>query len=118
MLQTEVIFTENCYLNKSIKIFLNYFLGPVLFIIISWTLYKQVIHQPDLHERWMQIKESWKQPMFWIIVAMLFINWGLEARKWQLLIAPLERFSFKTALMSVFAGCSVTMLTPNRIGEY
>jgi hypothetical protein len=42
----------------------------------------------------------------------------LEARKWQLLIRPLECFSFFKAYKSVLAGCSVTMLTPNRIGEY
>ena len=46
------------------------------------------------------------------------VNWGLEARKWQLLIRPLEKFSFITAFKSVLAGCSITMLTPNRIGEY
>ena len=42
----------------------------------------------------------------------------MEARKWQLLMMPLERLSFITAFKSVLAGCSVTMLTPNRIGEY
>jgi hypothetical protein len=48
----------------------------------------------------------------------MFINWGLEVVKWQLLISPLERFSFYRAVKSVLAGCSITMLTPNRIGEY
>ncbi len=31
---------------------------------------------------------------------------------------PLERISFLRAVKSVLAGCSITMLTPNRIGEY
>src|SRR5688572_15775179 len=48
----------------------------------------------------------------------MFLNWGLEAKKWQLLISPLEKFSFLKAYKSVLAGCSITMLTPNRIGEY
>jgi uncharacterized membrane protein YbhN (UPF0104 family) len=34
------------------------------------------------------------------------------------LIAPLEKFSFIKSFKSVLAGCSITMLTPNRIGEY
>ena len=55
---------------------------------------------------------------FWIVFFLMFINWGLEARKWQLLLAPLEKFSFFKAFKSVLSGCSVTMLTPNRIGEY
>ena len=35
-----------------------------------------------------------------------------------MLIRPLEKLSFFTAFKSVLAGCSVTMLTPNRVGEY
>ena len=48
----------------------------------------------------------------------MFINWGIEAAKWQRLISPLEKFPFIKSLKSVLAGCSITMLTPNRIGEY
>ncbi len=71
-----------------------------------------------MHNRWQQIKQSWQNPAFWLVVLLLPLNWGLEARKWQLLIRPLEKFTFFTAFKSVLAGCSVTMLTPNRIGEY
>lgn len=105
-------------MSKNIKIFFNYFLGPVLFIVLSWSLYKQIIHQPDLHQRWAQIRQSWQHPYFWIVLMLVPVNWGLEAKKWQLLILPLEKFSFGRAFKSVLAGCSVTMLTPNRIGEY
>ncbi len=105
-------------MRKNIKIFFNYFLGPLLFILLSWSLYKQIIHQPDLSQRWAQIRSAWQHPYFWLVLMMVAVNWGLEARKWQLLIRPLERFSFITAFKSVLAGCSVTMLTPNRIGEY
>lgn len=89
-----------------------------MFVLLSWTLYKQIIHRPDLPQRWMQIKLSWKNYNFWLVFFLMFVNWGLEARKWQLLVAPLEKFSFFKAYKSVLSGCSVTMLTPNRIGEY
>ncbi|MDB5201855.1 MAG: hypothetical protein JWQ27_1264 [Ferruginibacter sp.] len=105
-------------MNKNIKIILNYFLGPVLFIVLSWNLYQQISHQPDLPQRWAQIKLSWHQASFWLVLLLMFVNWGLEARKWQLLMAPLEKFSFLKSYKSVLAGCSVTMLTPNRIGEF
>ena len=39
-------------MNKNIKLIINYLLGPLLFIILSWSLYKQIIHQPDLALRW------------------------------------------------------------------
>lgn len=105
-------------MNKSIKLIVNYFLGPLLFVVLAYLLYKQIIQQPDLEFRWTQIKSSWKQPLFWIVVLMLFFNWGLEAMKWQLLLSPLEKINLSNSLKSVFAGCSITMLTPNRTGEF
>ena len=33
-------------------------------------------------------------------------------------MAPLEKFTLLRAFKAVMAGCSITMLTPNRIGEY
>ena len=106
------------YLNKNIKLIINYLLGPLLFVLLAWSLYNQVIHQPDLHTRWQQIKDSWQQYPFWIVFILMVVNWGIEARKWQLLIAPLEKFSLLKSFKAVLAGCSITMLTPNRIGEY
>ena len=77
-----------------------------------------MLHQPDLPQRWAHIKSSWKNPTFWLVLLLMFVNYFLEARKWQLLLKPLERFSLVKAFKSVMAGCSITMLTPNRIGEY
>ncbi|MFZ4769164.1 MAG: lysylphosphatidylglycerol synthase transmembrane domain-containing protein [Ferruginibacter sp.] len=81
-------------------------------------MYKQILHQPDLPQRWAHIKSSWKNPTFLLVLLLMFVNYFLEARKWQLLLKPLERFSLIKAFKSVMAGCSITMLTPNRIGEY
>jgi MFS family permease len=105
-------------LNKNIKILLNWFLGPVLFIIISYSLYRQVMQQPDLAQRWQQIKLSWQSWKFLLVIGMMFLNWGIEAAKWKLLVNHVQQISFFRAFKSVLAGCSVTMLTPNRIGEY
>lgn len=105
-------------MNKNIKILINYFLGPVLFIVLSWSLYKQIINQPDLENRWQQITSSWYNPEFWVVVLLMFVNWGIEARKWQVLIQHVQKFSLFRSFKSVLSGCSVTMLTPNRVGEY
>ncbi len=56
--------------------------------------------------------------MLAVVVLMMFINWGIEARKWQVQMKPLERMSLIRAIKSVFAGCSITFITPNRVGEY
>lgn len=105
-------------MSKQIKILINYFLGPVIFIVLSWSLYNQIKNQPDLPVRWEQIKASWQQWQFWVVVGLMIINWGTEARKWQVLVQHVQHFSFLKAFKSVLSGCSITMLTPNRIGEY
>jgi hypothetical protein len=105
-------------LNKNIKLLVNYFLGPILFIILSYSLFVQISNQPDLPRRWQQIKTSWMHPWFWLVFALMFVNWGIETQKWKRLMEPLERFSFGRAFKAIMAGCSITMLTPNRIGEY
>jgi hypothetical protein len=105
-------------LNKNIKILINYFLGPVLFLVLSWSLYTQVKNQPDLTQRWQQIRNSWQHPAFWLVLVLMPVNWGIESRKWQVLVQHVQRFSFLSAFKSVLSGCSITMLTPNRVGEY
>ena len=104
-------------MNKSIKLIVNYLLGPLLFVILSYLLFKQIINQPDLEIRYQQIKLSWKEPVFWLVFLLMFLNWGIESVKWKLLLSPLEKISLFQSVKSVFAGCSITMLTPNRTGR-
>lgn len=46
------------------------------------------------------------------------LNWGIEAYKWQQLINYAERITYPQALKSVFTGITVSLFTPNRIGEF
>jgi uncharacterized membrane protein YbhN (UPF0104 family) len=105
-------------LNKNIKILINWFLGPLFFVLLSWSLYRQIANQPDVEHRWLDIRSSWSDLKFPLVVLLMLLNWGIEARKWQLLIKQLQPFSFFMSFKSVLAGSSVTMLTPNRVGEY
>ncbi|PWT95110.1 MAG: hypothetical protein C5B52_18665 [Bacteroidetes bacterium] len=108
-------------LNKNIKIFLNWVVGPLLFIWLTWSIIIQVRHQPNLNESLRYLQESafgLKSRKFWIVIAMMFLNWGLEARKWQVLMNSLEKISFWRAFKAVLSGVSFALNTPNRIGEY
>ncbi|MBX2888589.1 MAG: flippase-like domain-containing protein [Ferruginibacter sp.] len=105
-------------MNKSIKFIFNFFLAPVLFILLCFSLYHQISQQPDLPRRWHTLSHNWNQPLFYVVVGMMLLNYGLEARKWQLQVAPLEKLSFFRAFKSVMAGCSITLMVPNRMGEY
>lgn len=93
-------------------------MGPLFFIILSWSLYRQVNDKPNVDIQWQQIKHSYTSWKWWLVLCLMLVNWGIEAAKWQLLVKHLQKFSFFRSFKSVFAGCSVTMLTPNRVGEY
>lgn len=107
--------------NKNIKIFLNYWLGPVLFVWLSWSIYRQVKHQPDLQASWNNIREIafttevWKLALAGVLV---FVNWGIEAKKWMVLVSTLTRIGFLRSLKAILAGLAFAVNTPNRIGEY
>lgn len=78
----------------------------------------QIKNQPDLPLRWQQIKNSWPHWKFGAVFFLMVLNWGIEARKWQVLMQHIQPFPILKAFKSVLCGCSITMLTPNRIGEY
>ena len=108
-------------LNKNIKIFINYFLGPLLFIWLSVSIYDQVKHQPDLQTSWRRIKQSVQSTEIWnlvIVVILMLLNWSLEAMKWRLAVQEIQPLGFLKAFKAVLSGVSFSVNTPNRIGEY
>lgn len=108
-------------LNKNIKIFLNYFLGPLIFIWLSYSIYRQVIHQPHLKQSWLQVKQSFSGTLIFnllAVFALMFINWSLEAVKWKLSVQHVQRVSFLKAFKAILSGVSFSVTTPNRIGEF
>ncbi|HEX6333765.1 MAG TPA: lysylphosphatidylglycerol synthase domain-containing protein [Flavisolibacter sp.] len=107
--------------NKNIKNFLNYFLGPALFAWLAFTIYRHITHQPQLETSWQMIKASFSSSKALYLVAaflLVFVNWGIEAWKWQLSVASVHRVSFLRAFEAVLSGVSFSVTMPNRIGEY
>jgi hypothetical protein len=117
----ECIFTRLMKLNRNIKIFINYFLGPVLFIWLAWSIYRKIKHQPDLGNAWQHICESFNGPMLWnlvAVIALMFVNWSVEAIKWKISVKQIQQVSFNKAFKAVLSGVSFSVSTPNRVGEY
>lgn len=119
-MQGEFIFTAMLR-NKTIKILGNYFLGPLLFVGLSVSIFQQIRHQPRLAQSWEEIKASFlsaKVLNLAIAVLLIYVNWGLESRKWQLLVRSIKPVKFFTAYKAVLSGVSFSVALPNRVGEY
>jgi hypothetical protein len=48
----------------------------------------------------------------------MFVNWGLEAKKWQLLVSGVQNISFFRAFRAIFTGQAIALNTFNGVGEY
>ncbi|UYQ93278.1 flippase-like domain-containing protein [Chitinophaga horti] len=108
-------------LNKSTKILLNYLLGISLFVWLTYSIYTQLMNQANLGEaldRMLDLLAD--RGLFTLlgVILLMLVNWGLEARKWQFLVKPLEDVPFRRAFMAILSGVSLSINTPNRIGEY
>lgn len=107
--------------NKSIKIFFKYLLGPLLFVWLTWTLFKQLQVAPDLDGQWKLLAAGFGSEGFFllvVVVLLMFFQWGIEALKWQLMLRPVVQVSLFRAMQTVFSGISFSIVTPNRFGEF
>ena len=108
-------------LSKNIKIFLNYFLGPLIFAWLGYSLYRQIIRQPNLEQAWHNIVDSFSGTSVLILVGvvlLMFCNWSIEAVKWKMSVQSVQKISFLTAFRAILSGVSFSVTMPNRIGEY
>jgi hypothetical protein len=108
-------------LNKNIKIIGNYILGPVVFLVLVWFIREQIVRQSDWWSLLDHLLKTVKGPGWWrlgLVVLLMPVNWGIEARKWQLAMRPDGGISFKDAFKAIFTGATLASFTPNRMGEY
>jgi len=108
-------------LKKQYKIILNYVVGPILFMVLAYSIYRKVQQQPNSMPAWELLQHAWDGTNRWKLMAvalLTLVNWGIEARKWQVLVKPVQRISLFTAYKSVLSGLAFSLFVPNRLGEY
>jgi hypothetical protein len=107
--------------NKTIRFFIKYFLGPLLFVWLTYSIYQQLQQQPGLEKSWQHIRESFNSVKIWslfVVLLLMLLNWTVETFKWKLAVARIQKIGFFTAFKAVLSGVSFSVTTPNRVGEY
>lgn len=87
-------------------------------ILLSWVIYRDLNgysslsswHSTGLNH--LVVRWTWLA----IIVALVFVNWSLEALKWKMLFKGQK--SFSDAFREVLVGVTTGLITPGRVGEY
>jgi hypothetical protein len=100
----------------------NILLRLLIMGLSFWFVYDQLIHHRNLDEVMHQFRtisiDSVHRNLMWLLLMLLPVNLALEAFKWKVLIDKLEPVSFNRAFTAVLSGISVSMMMPNRVGDY
>lgn len=85
-------------------------------------LYDQLFYRKDLmsvFDVFFELSTGFLANMFLVMAVLLFpVNIILESIKWKYLIDKLEKITLVRSIKGVFAGISVSMIMPNRVGDY
>ncbi len=105
-------------LNKLLNTSLRWLIIVVAFSFLVYELYFKM----DLSMAFDLFREEFNSGFFIfslvLLVLLMLVNWGLEALKWQQLIRKSEHISFIKSFQAVLTGVSVSVFTPNRVGEF
>lgn len=107
------------------KILHHKLLNPLIKLLITalliWTIYEQVFAKENIADIWQTFLNHFAFPnLNWLLAVLVLVplNWGFETLKWRELIKSFSNISFWKAYRAILAGVTVSLFTPNRIGEY
>lgn len=107
--------------NKHISSLINFLKLLLLFATFGFIFYKlfYAYHLNDLLSSSSGFNQGWHEFLFFIPAVSLSIgNWMLEASKWRLLINKYEYISYTNAIKAVLSGVSLSIITPNQLGDF
>jgi len=87
----------------------------ILFLLICFYVVKNQVNENHLALVFQKSYRFW-----WLGVMLIFslTNWFLDIKKWQLLVSQLRNIDFHEALAQSLSSFVLSLITPNRIGEY
>ena len=108
--------------NPKIRKTYNIIIRLTIILATYGYIYKQIIMKNNYSGFLQNLNNTFQDTHFVILFCLgfilVFINWGIESSKWKYLIKKIEVLSFSKSVKAVLSGVSVSIFTPNRIGEY
>lgn len=96
-------------------------LSPLLFAWLAFSVFKEIAAQKDLLlyvEGLYSNLNEYNFLLLVLVVFFMFVQWIIEAKKWQLLLRGTISLSLMKSLKMIFMGISFSIATPNRVGEF
>lgn len=96
-------------------------LKSLVVLLTFWFIYRE-INTPGSYVKWhslvLTIRQNGGLLSFSLVLAMMLMNWAIEAFKWKYICHKIQYISYTTAVCSLLAGLNLAIFTPARIGEY
>ncbi len=92
-----------------------------MFATFGFIFYKlfYAYHFDELLRSISEFNPGWQDLLFILPAVLLSTgNWMLEASKWRMLINKYEYISYADAMKAVLSGVSLSIITPNQIGDF
>lgn len=100
----------------------NFLISLLIILATYGFIYQQLFLKRDLNTVYRAFLDSLNNTWFINIIVLVFLlmilNWGIEARKWSLLIRKIENVGWFRSFKAVLTGVAVSSFTPNRVGDY
>ncbi|HKK10434.1 MAG TPA: lysylphosphatidylglycerol synthase domain-containing protein [Bacteroidales bacterium] len=109
--------------NKAkVKKSFNILIKVVIVLAAYGFLYYQLFHNEKLDSVLQAFRTvAGNRETWWVLAFVLLLmvaNWSIEAVKWRFLMKKEESVGILKSLKAVFAGITVSIFTPNRMGEF
>ena len=110
-------FLKNFNVNKSLSAWIKLAIS----LLICYLIFDKLLNKAELINTYQIVLNSFAEKSTWtlyiLIFALLPINWGLEAKKWQLLALKIEPIKLSESYKAVLSGISFNILTPLGLGD-
>ena len=100
---------------------ISFILKLAIVTLALWFMYQKVFANENLSEMYKWFLGTFKEQVSWplvLVLLLMFLNWLLDAVKWKFLIKKEEEVSLWLSIKAVFLGITVSIFTPNRVGEF
>lgn len=90
-------------------------------VLAFYFIYKRLFYKENIDQLYVYFKRVYNNTdsiSLIFVLCLMVANWAIETTKWKYLIKKIEKVPFLKAFGAVLSGVTVSVFTPNRIGEY
>lgn len=105
---------------KNIFRIVNKIVGPILLVVLSYSIYTQVSSQSQLTQTITAICSFSisKALLLALVFVLMLLSFMIEAVKWKILVTPFQKITLLQATKNIFTGQAFAFTSVNDVGDF